>query len=373
MSRNSPNQVLGVAIIGAGAVSDYHHVPGIAIDPRARLVAVCDASESLLDQRKKDWEFDYATTDYEKVCRDPNVDAVIIATPNFTHKPISLAAIKGGKHLMCEKPLGLSSGEVREMYRSARDAKLVHMTAFTYRFAPSMRYLRHLLKSGDLGEPRHFRSQRFLDWPETSWGWRQYKDKAGAGDLFDMTIHRIDFAIDLLGPIQQICGAVARFTPRDKTPDGKTCPPSEVDDWSSIIGEFQSGAVGVWEGTTLAKGYHRNGFGHEWAEINGSEGSAVYQLHEPNTILRGKTGSDLAPVDVPDEFLKQPGSPRDPSDGEPATVFRYDLVWEFVSAIVDGRDAIPSFYDGLNAQIVADAALRSHAERVWVEISPEPR
>jgi bifunctional ADP-heptose synthase (sugar kinase/adenylyltransferase) len=47
-----------------------------------------------------------------------------------------------------------------------------------------MRYLRHLLKGGSLGTPRHFRSQRFLDWPETSWGWRQYKDKAGAGDLY---------------------------------------------------------------------------------------------------------------------------------------------------------------------------------------------
>ena len=60
------------------------------------------------------------------------------------------------------------------MYHAMRDAQLVHMTAFTYRFAPSMRYMRHLLKSGELGEPRHFRSQRFLDLPETCWGWRQY-------------------------------------------------------------------------------------------------------------------------------------------------------------------------------------------------------
>ena len=99
------------------------------------------------------------------------------------------------------------------------------MTAFTYRFAPSMRYLRHLLKSGALGTPRHFRSQRFLDWPETSWGWRQYKARAGAGDLFDMTIHRIDFAIDLLGPIARVCGAVARFAPRDRTVDGRRALP----------------------------------------------------------------------------------------------------------------------------------------------------
>jgi predicted dehydrogenase len=306
-------------------------------------------------------------TDPEAVCALDSVDAVVIATPNDTHRPIALAAAEAGKHVMCEKPLGCSAEEVRQMYEAARDARVVHMTAFTYRFAPSMRYLRHLLKSGALGAPRHFRSQRFLDWPETSWGWRQYRSRAGAGDLFDMTIHRIDFAIDLLGPIARVCGAVARFATRDRTVDGQPCPPSDVDDWSCLIGEFARGATGVWEGTTLAKGYHRDGFGHEWAEVNGSEGSAVYRLHEPNTILLGKTGADLAPVPVPTEFLKPADSPRDPADGAPATVFRYDLMWEFISAIVARRPAVPSFFDGLNAQLVADAVLQSHARRTWID------
>ena len=373
MPSKSESDSVGIAIVGAGAVSDYHHVPAIGLDPRAHLVAICDASESLLEKRQSEWEFEYATTDYERVCADPKVDAVIIATPNFTHKLISLAASRAGKHSMCEKPLGLNAGEVRGMYHAARDAQVVHMTAFTYRFAPSMRYMRHLLKSGDLGEPRHFRSQRFLDWPETSWAWRQYKDKAGAGDLFDMTIHRIDFAIDLFGPIERVCGAVAQFTPRDKTANGESCAPSEVDDWSSLIGRFRNGAVGVWEGTTLAKGYGLNGFGHEWAEINGSIGSAVYRLHEPNTILLGHTGKDLATVQVPAEFLKPEESPRNPAEGEPATVFRYDLVWEFVSAIVEGREAVPSYYDGLQAQIVADSVLESHELGIWVNIPEEPR
>src|SRR5688572_982892 len=333
-----------IAIIGAGAVSDYHHVPGIRLDNRCKLVAVCDADPGLLERRKTDWGITKTTTDAESLCADPEVDAVVIATPNFTHKPIVLAAAKHKKHMMCEKPLGLNAAEVGEMYRAARDNRVVHMTAFTYRFAPAMRYLKHLVSTGALGTPRHFRSQRFLDLPETSWGWRQYKDKAGAGDLFDMTIHRIDFAADLLGPLKSLCGATARYAPRTKTVEGKDCPPSEVDDWSSLIAEFAGGATGVWEGTTLAKGYGFKGFGHEWAEINGSEGSAVYRLHMPNQIMLGKTGQDLAPVDVPAEFLKPADSPRDPSKGEPATIFRYDLVWEFVSAIVEGREAVPSFY-----------------------------
>jgi predicted dehydrogenase len=360
-----------VAIIGAGAVSDYHHVPGLKLDSRARLVAACDTNAELLEKRKSDWGIDKISTDPEAICADPEIDAVIVATPNFTHRPIALAAARHRKHIMCEKPLGLNAQEVREMYHAARDHGVVNMTAFTYRFAPSMRYLKHLVASGALGEPRHFRSQRFLDWPETSWGWRQYRKLAGAGDLFDMTIHRIDFAADLLGPIARVTGALARFAPRTQTTTGAACAPSDVDDWSCIIGEFTSGATGVWEGTTLAKGYGRKGFGHEWAEINGAEGSAVYQLHLPNSILLGKTGQDLAPVDVPREFLKPADSPRDPTQGEPATVFRYDLVWEFISAIVEGRPALPGFFDGLKAQMVADAVIESYQERRWVELIRE--
>lgn len=369
MTQSSSTPVR-IAIVGAGKVSDYHHVPAIRIDPRAELVAVCDANNDLAESRRKDWGIEKVTTDYQTIVDDADIDALIIATPNFTHPEISIAASKAGKHVMCEKPLGLNAGQVREMYESARDKKVVHMTAFTYRFAPAMRYIRSLLNAGDLGTPRHFRSQRFLDLPETSWGWRQYRDKAGAGDLFDMTIHRIDFAIDLLGPLASISGSVAQFAKRNRTETGESCPASEVDDWSALLGEFENGATGVWEGTTLAKGYGLDGFGHEWAEINGSDASAVYRLHKPNQILLGRTGSDLAEVEVPEEFLKPQGSPRNPQDGEPATVFRYDLVWEFVSAIVDERAAVPSYYDGLYAQEVADAALRSHQQRTWVEVPP---
>lgn len=361
-------ETVRIGIIGAGAVSDYHHVPGIRIDPRAELTAVCDPNESLLERRKSDWGPVATYANVEDLAADSNVDAVIIATPNFTHRAIALACIAAGKHVMCEKPLGLNFAESAEMYRAARDANVKHMTAFTYRFAPSMRYVRHLVKSGALGEPRHFRSQRFLDLPETSWGWRQYKHLAGAGDLFDMTIHRIDFAQDLLGPLASVCGAVARFAPRDRTATGEACEPSEVDDWSSLIGLFAGGAVGVWEGSTLMKGYHNDGMGYEWAEVNGSEGSAAYKLTDPNNVLVGVNGKPMQEQPVPAEFLKPAGSPRDPADGNPSDVFRYDLVYEFVSAIVEDRDAVPGFDCGASAQAVADAVLESFEKRTWVNL-----
>lgn len=362
------SETVRIAIIGAGAVSDYHHVPGIRIDPRAELAAVCDPNEELLARRRDEWGIEKTATDYRLIADDPDIDAAIIATPNFTHKPISLACIEGGKHVMCEKPLGLSFAEAAEMHRAAREKNVRHMTAFTYRFAPSMRYLNHLVTTGALGTPRHFRSQRFLDWSETSWGWRQYKKLAGAGDLYDMTIHRIDFAEDLLGPIRTVCGAVARFAPRDCTADGEPCDPSDVDDWSSLIGRFESGAVGVWESSTVMKGYHNDGFGHEWAEVNGSEASAVYQLVDPNHILIGRHGESLHKEPVPRDFLVIPGSPRNPDEGVPSTVFRYDLVYEFVSAITEGREAVPGFDHGARAQAIADAVLESYGQKRWVDI-----
>lgn len=363
------SKTVRMALIGAGAVADYHHVPGIRVDPRVELVAACDPNESLLEQRVLDWGPIRTVTDYNEIAEDDGVDAVIVATPNFTHLPITRACVAAGKHVMCEKPLGVSFEEAREMYQVARDAGVRHMTAFTYRFAPSMRYLRQLLAQGDLGVPRHFRSQRFLDLPETSWSWRQYKQFAGAGDLYDMTIHRIDFAQDLLGPIASVCGAVERFAPRTETVDGGTCDPSDVDDWSALIGRFSNGAVGVWEGSTLMKGHHNDGYGFEWAEINGSEKSAVYQLTDPHNILIGGHGESLQKQPVPANLLVAPGSPRDPAAGVPSDVFRQDLVWEFVSAIIEEREAVPSFRDGAAAQAVADAVLLSSEAGRWVDVS----
>lgn len=359
------------ALIGIGAVAAFHHIPGICIDPRASLVAICDADEKLLAQRSSEWGPVKAVTKYEQIVSDPEIDAVIIATPNHTHVPIAMACIKAGKHVICEKPIGIDAAEAVKLAYAAQAAGVVNMTALTYRFAPSLRYLKHLIDQGQLGQLRHFRSQRFLDWPETSWNWRQYKSTAGAGNIYDMTIHRIDFGQYLMGRISSVSGKVKQFVPRNKTVDGSPCPPSEVDDWTALIVDFENGATGVFEGSTLMKGHHNNGFGYEWAEVNGSEASAVYQLQDPHHILFGKTGESLVKKAVPKEFLVTSGSPRVPDVGLPTTVFRYDQVYEFVSAIVQKRSASPSFADGASAQVVADAALRSCKERRWIDI-PNP-
>ncbi len=243
------------------------------------------------------------------------------------------------------------------------------MTAFTYRFAPSMRYLRHLLKTGALGEPRHFRSQRFLDWPETSWGWRQYKrhGRRRRPVRHDDPPHRLRAR-----PVGADRAQSAARSPASrratKTADGQHLPAVgrgrlvEPDRRVRVAARPACGKGPRWPRAIIATASATNGPRSTAPKARPSIGCT-----SRTRFCSARRATTLQPVPVPAEFLKPAGSPRDPSQGEPATVFRYDLMWEFVSAIVEGRDAVPSFYDGLNAQIVADAVLRSHAERRWID------
>src|SRR5690606_37190410 len=97
-------------------------------------------------------------------------------------------------------------------------------------------------------------------------------------------------------------------------------------------------------------------------EFNGTRASAVYRLLTPHEILCGERQKPYRPVPVPEAFLTRHGSPRRPHEGDPVRTFRYDQAWEFISAIREGRDAVPSFYHGMRAQAVADAILQAAAE-----------
>jgi len=294
----------------------------------------------------------------------------VIATPNKFHRELILEAFANDCHVICEKPLGMDYAETVQLYNAAKAAGVKAMMAFTYRFVPGMNYLRHLVRSGELGEIRHARFQRLQDWGDFAIGWRQYKAMAGSGELGDMGIHRIDLAQDLIGPITSVCAAAKQLLPRDRTRDGQTVPPQDVEDWVAWIAEFENGATGVFEMGKLTKGHSPKG-DHDLAELNGTLASAAYQLHTPHEILFGKRGEPYQSIPVPAEFLTRPGSPRDPNVGDPLATFRYDQAWEFISAIREDRDPVPSFFEGMRAQAVADSILQAASERRWVDVPTE--
>jgi predicted dehydrogenase len=109
--------------------------------------------------------------------------------------------------------------------------------------------------------------------------------------------------------------------------------------------------------------------GQDVVEINGSGGTIVYSTQRPLELQIGRRGDrDVKTVPVPKEFLVYPGSPRNPSEGDPLVTFRYDQTVEFIQAISEGRSASPSFLDGARAQAVMDAAVLSAAEKRWVDV-----
>jgi predicted dehydrogenase len=355
---------IGVAIVGTGQIALANHLPGLALCPAAKVVSLCDSDPVTLERARGEVDgVSQVTTDWNEVVRNDQVLAIIIATPNDTHPPIAIAAAKAGKHVMCEKPIALNARGALEMYHTAEKSNVRHMTAFTYRFVPAMRYMKHLVTRGDIGQLYHFRAQRFQDWGTRPLGWRQQKIRCGSGELADMLSHRIDYAHYLIGPIARLVANLRNFIPQ------RGGHPSDVDDWVSILCEFKDATTGVLESTKLATGRGEGHRGQDTVELNGSEGTIVYSTQKPLELQIGKKGdADLRAIDIPREFLVHPGSPRDPQAGDPLVTFRYDQSFEFIDAILNQRPCSPSFKDGARAQAVMDVAILSQQKRSWVDV-----
>lgn len=354
---------IGVAIVGCGGITLQNHLPGLALCPDTKVVALCDNDAPTLERARQQTSVAAASTNFEDIVKRDDVQAVIIATPNFTHAPIALAAIAAGKHVLCEKPIAMTHTEARQMAAAADQANVRHMTAFTYRFVPAMRYLDYLVKRGDLGQPYHYRSCRLQDWGTRNLGWRQIKKLAATGEIGDMLSHRIDFAHLLIGPMKRLVANLGNLTPvrGDK--------PNDTDDWVAILAQFQSGASGVLESSKLASGMNESWRSPDRVELNGSAASFSFTTGTWNELQMGKVGGPgFAPLPVPKEFWTWPGSPRDPGAGDPLVTFRYDQAWEFIDAIRSQRPCVPSFHDGARTQAVIDAALKSAETQQWVNL-----
>lgn len=353
---------LGVAILGVGGVSLANHIPGLLLCPGVEIKALADPSADAVARGAALAPGAARFTDPAAALAAPGVDAVVVATPNLHHKALVTAAVGAGKHVMCEKPLALSLADAREMHAAAARAGVRHMTAFTYRFVPAMRYLKHLVDDGFVGRVLHLRAKRLQDWDTRPLGWRQTAALAGTGELGDMLAHRLDFGHLLVGPITRVMARLKQVHAR------RGGQPSDVDDWVGCVAEFQTGATGVFESAKTAAGRGDGATGQDFCEVNGTEGSLVYELGDPHHVRRARRGGAFERVAIPREHLTPPGSPRDPDRGDPVQTFRYDQAFEFVTAIREGRECRPSFADGARVQAVIEAMVASDRERREIEV-----
>ena len=355
-----------VALIGTGNIAVANHLPGIALCRDATVTALCDANPAALNAASQMSGISATWTDPDVLLREADIDAVIIATPNKAHRHLAVTAVQRGLHVLCEKPLAMTVDEARQMVEAAERAGVRHMTAFTYRFVPTMNYLRHLVTSGAIGTPWHFRAQRFQDWGRRAIGWRQRLSEAGSGEVGDMLSHRLDFAHSVIGPIAKVTALTHQIW-ATRLDDGGKEHESDTEDWVGCLAQFERATTGVFESVKTATGYAGDTTSRDWCEVNGSEGGVAYELSQPLRIRVARKGAAYETLDVPAEFRKVAGSPRDP-DANPYQAFRYDQDFEFIEAIHAGRPCVPSFVDGLRAQIVMEAIIRSAREQKTVRV-----
>jgi len=348
-----------------GGVSVANHIPGLLLCPGVEIAALADPDPSALERGAALAPGARRFAEPLAAVDASGVDAVVIATPNLIHRELAVHAARRGKHVLCEKPLALTLSEAREMRDEVKRAGVRHMTAFTYRFVPGMRYLKRLLDEGFAGQVLHLRAKRLQDWGTRPLGWRQSEAAAGTGELGDMLAHRLDFGHYLVGPITRVMGRLKQIHPE------RGGRPSSVDDWAACVAEFETGATGVFESAKTCAGRGDGATGQDLCEVNGTEGSLIYELGDPHHVRRARARGAFERVPVPREDLTPPGAPRDPLAGDPLAGFRYDQAFEFVSAIREGRDCRPSFTDGVRVQAVIDAVARWDRERREVEVEAE--
>ena len=204
---------IGIGLIGAGFMGKCHALAFGAVKavfgdvPRPRLEALCDVTLAKAQDAAARFGFARATDDWRALVEDPKVDLVSITTPNALHCEMALAAIAAGKHVYCEKPMGVTLGQAEEMADAAARSPVRTLVGYNYLKNPAVLHARALLDRGAIGRPIHFRGifdEDYMAEPSLPGTWRSLRREAGLGVLGDMGCHLVAAALHLAGPIASV-------------------------------------------------------------------------------------------------------------------------------------------------------------------------
>jgi len=234
-----------IGIIGAGKIVRVRHLPETLSNPDAQVAAVCDIVEERAQQLAHKYNCK-AYTDYLQLVEDPSLDAVIVAATNITHAEMTIAALQGGKHVLCEKPMATSLHDADRMIDAAEKTGKQLMIAHNQRLEPANQKAREIIQSGTLGKVLTFTSV-FGHPGSEYWAidgvntWFYRKNVTGLGVLGDLAIHKLDLVRWLLA--DDYTEAVAFLdTLSKKYPDGGFI---DVEDNALCLLRTAKGAMGT--------------------------------------------------------------------------------------------------------------------------------
>jgi predicted dehydrogenase len=372
-------QKLNVALIGYDFMGRAHSnawrqvahfFHDLSVEPVLKVVV--GRSEAKVAEARARLGFEQHATRWQDVLSRRDIDVVDICTPGDSHAEIAIAAAEAGKAILCEKPLANSVSDAERMLGAVQKAGVVHMLCHNYRRCPAVVLAKQLIDEGQLGNIRHYRGTYLQDWivdPRFPRVWRLEKSRSGSGALGDILSHTMDLSRYLVGEPARVSGLLRTFITERPLPDGSGQTGAvDVDDAAQALVEFESGAVGYYEGSRLATGRKNQ----NRLEINGSKGSLVWDLERLNELelyIESGPQSGFRNISVTDGR-----HPYIAAWWPPGHIIGYEhsfthTIYDFIRAVTGGRAASPDFEDGLKNQRVLDAIERSSNTRQWVTIA----
>lgn len=358
---------IGIGIVGGGYMGKAHAVAMAAVGAvfdtklRPRLEMVCGSTPASSERYRKAYGFARAATDWQALVDDPAVGAIVIATPQATHRAIAEAAFALGKPVLCEKPMGATIKDARAMVDAAEASGCANMIGFNYARTPATQYARQLIADGRIGDVTWFRGEHTEDFyadPNAAASWRT--DGRANGTMGDLAPHMINGARALVGPIVDL---MARIETVHAERNGVAVT---NDDQAQMMCRFENGAMGHLFFSRIATG-RKMGYAYE---VHGTKGSIRFDQEDQNAfwlyladgpeaergfrqILTGPAHPDYLP------FCQGPGH---------GTGYQDQIIIEardFLRAIETGEAVWPTFREGLEVHCVVAAAWASNEAGAW--------
>ena len=356
---------------------------------------VVGSSRERAASRARDLGLPPAYESYQAMLDDSRVDVVHVTSPNHLHHEHAAAALAAGKHVVCEKPLAMTSAQSAELVELAARSGRVHAVNFNIRFYPVNQHVHGLIASGELGEIRLVSGHYLQDWLllETDWNWRLEPDLGGElRAVADIGSHWLDLTTFLTGRrISAVMADLSTFIKTRRQPAGpvetfatdrgadSVARQIKTEDAATILLRYEGGARGALTVSQVSPG-RKNSLVFE---IDGSTAAASWNAERPDELWIGHRGrpNELLlrdPAILNEEGRRAASLPGGHAEGF-ADSFKalYAAVYR---AVAEGRPGTgyPTFADGHDEMLVCEAVARSSREARWVEVeragvAPDPR
>ena len=358
------SQAPGAAVVGTGFIGAVH------VEALLRLGVTVHGVVGSSRERAEKARLAPAYDSFDAMLADPRVQVVHIATPNHLHHAQAMAALEAGKHVVCEKPLAVTSAQSADLLATAERSGLVHAVNFNLRFYPMCQHLHGVIAAGDLGAIRLVSGHYLQDWLllETDWNWRV--DPALGGDLRavgDIGSHWMDLTSFLTGKkITSVMADLATFLP------ARAGRRIDTEDAATILLRYAGGPRGALTVSQISPG-RKNQLAYE---VDGAESSAAWSSENPDELWIGHRGRPNELLQRDAALLNAEGRAASRLPGGHiegfADTFRalYAAVYRAVEAGLPG-DGYPTFADGHDAMLVADAVRQSSRQAGWIEVRRE--